>query len=200
MISFPNLPRGPLKAAVALLALLALPAQAATTPWKGRGDIVFSGTSTLHDWSGKVAAQPFTARVTSDDAGQLQRLEAVVKVKVAEMDTAEPGRDKNMRKAMRAPDFPLVTATVNAPFSKITETGSKTPSRLPFTLELLGRKHEVDGKISRWQAAGSEATFDLDFELSLKECGITVPSVLFVVRVGDTIKVHATVKLQRSND
>ncbi len=196
----PHAPSARMKVLAVFLALAAAQAQAGTTAWKGRGDILFSGTSTLHEWSGKVTAQPFVAKVTADDAGQLQRLEAVVAVKVAEMDTAEAGRDKNMRKSMQAGDFPLVTATMNAPFSKIMDAGSKTPARLPFALELLGRKHQVNGKISHWKAAGNEASFGLDFELSLKECGITVPSVLFVVRVGDTIQVHATVKLQRSND
>jgi hypothetical protein len=62
---------------------------------------------------------------------------------------------------------------------------------------LLGKEHEVDAAIDNWVLKGNTATFDLDFELSLKKCGIEVPSVLLVIRVGDTIKVHATVKLVR---
>ncbi|MDB6072765.1 MAG: hypothetical protein JWO89_405 [Verrucomicrobiaceae bacterium] len=40
----------------------------------------------------------------------------------------------------------------------------------------------------------------LEFKLSLKDCGINVPSKLLIIRVGDTIKLHASVKLKRAND
>ncbi|MDB6139409.1 MAG: YceI family protein [Verrucomicrobiaceae bacterium] len=186
------------------LLALALPlsfSQAGTTThWKGASEIVFSGTSTLHSWSGKVKAEPFIAAVVMTPDGQPEHLEAKVQVKVPGMDTAEPERDVNMRKAMNAEGFPLITATMNGPFTHILDPGTSLPRTLPFDLELLGKKHHVAGLVSNWQAAGKEASFDLDFDLSLKECGITVPSKLLVIRVGDTIKLHSTVKLVRAND
>ena len=183
-----------------LAAAAALHSQAATTHWRGGSEIVFVGTSTLHSWSGQVKAEPFTAVVTMNDAGQPKQLDAKVQVKVAGMDTAEPDRDVNMRKAMDAPDFPLITATLSAPFTQIMAPAAKQPATLPFVLDLRGKKHQVTGRISQWKATDQQASFDLDFELSLKDCGITVPSVLLVIRVGDTIKLHASVKLQRTND
>jgi len=187
---------------VLLFALLAvvLQSQAATTQWQGGGEIVFSGTSTLHSWSGKVKTEPFTAMVATNDSGQPTHLDAKVQVKVLGMDTAEPDRDVNMRKAMNATGFPLITATMNTPFTQIMDPASKQPAYLPFVLELLGKKHQVVGHISQWKATDKEATFDLNFDLSLKDCGITVPSVLLVIRVGDTIKLHASIKLVRTND
>ncbi len=65
-------------------------------------------------------------------------------------------------------------------------------------MTLLGKDQQVNAAISHWELKGDTATFDLDFDLSLKKCGIAVPSVLGIIRVGDTIKVHAPVKLVRS--
>jgi hypothetical protein len=114
------------------------------------------------------------------------------------MDTSKPDRDKNMRASMKVADFPLITGAMDTTFDKVMKTGEKAPSHLPFKLTLLGKEHQVDAAITKWVLKGDTATFDLDFDLSLKKCGINVPSVLGVIRVGDTIKVHAPVKLVRS--
>ena len=42
-----------------------------------------------------------------------------------------------------------------------------------------------------------KACFDLNFDFSLKKSDIKVPSVLFFIRAGDTIKVHFFVSLKR---
>lgn len=163
--------------------------------WAGTSAITFAGTSTLHDWSGEVAAEPFAALVTNDANGQPQTLKAAVEVKATGMDTHEPKRDENMRKAMKVVDFPLITARMDTVFTHILSSSDKEPATLPFKLSLLGKTHDVVGAISKWELKGNTATFDLDFELSMKKCGISVPSVLLVIRVGDTVKVHAQVKL-----
>jgi len=187
-------------AATFLAPVSLLQAEATPVHWKGSSEIQFSGTSTLHEWAGKVTTQPFTATVLTDEAGQPVRLDATVQVKVAGMDTAEADRDKNLRKAMNVTGFPLITGTMDAPFTQIMDQRTHRPAALPLKLELLGRKHNVAATISHWAATSKTASFDLDFDLSLKECGITVPTILFVIRVGDTINLHANVKLARSND
>ncbi|MDB6004033.1 MAG: YceI family protein [Prosthecobacter sp.] len=183
-----------------LLLFTAFALQSPAAEWKSTAEIVFAGTSTLHSWSGKVKAEPFIAHVTTTESGQPTQLEAKVQVKVLGMDTSEPERDQNMRKAMDATGFPLITATMDAPFTQIMDPASKQPAMLPFTLELLGKKHTVSGRISQWVKSDKDASFDLEFELSLKDCGINVPSKLLIIRVGDTIKLHASVKLKRATD
>ncbi len=180
-----------------LLPIGATPADDATQ-WRGTSEIKFTGTSTLHDWSGTVAAEPFTATVVMDDGGNPASLKAQVVVKALKMDTKEPGRDKNMRESLNVADFPLITGAMDTTFNKVMKSGERAPAHLPFTLTLMGREQQVDGAISNWSLKGDTATFDLDFELSLKKCGIKVPSVLLVIRVGDAIQVHASVKLVRS--
>lgn len=182
-----------------LLALLltALPAQADTSTWSGTSKISFDGTSTLHDWGGKVQAKPFATQVTTDANGNPTRVQATVTVEAAKMDTAEAKRDENMRKAMKASEHPLITAVIDAPFTAIRQ-GDAAPATLPLKLTLLGRSQNIAGKISNWKLKGDKASFDLDFDLSLKNSGIKVPSVLLFIRVGDTIKVHCAVELKRS--
>ncbi len=167
------------------------------TLWSGTSEIRFDGTSTLHDWSGTVPVDPFTATVMMNDQEQPTALKAKVTVKAVKMDTKEPDRDKKMRDSMKVADFPLIVGTMDTAFDQVMKPGEKSPSRLPFTLSLLGKDQQVDGAMSNWVLKGNTATFDLDFDLSLKKSGINVPSVLLVVRVGDTIKVHANVKLVR---
>ncbi len=172
-------------------------ALADTTHWSGTSQISFDGTSTLHDWGGKVATKPFVTKVTTDAAGNPTRVVAAVTVEVAKMDTAEAKRDENMLKAMQATAHPLITGVIDAPFSAIRQGDSK-PATLPLKLTMLGKTQTITGRISHWKQQGDKATFELDFDLSLKKSDIKVPSVLLFLRVGDTIKVHAAVSLKRN--
>lgn len=170
----------------------------ATANWDGTAEIAFSGTSTLHTWGGKVSAEPFTASVVTGDDGRPQSLSATVKVKAAGMDTANDKRDANMHKAMKAAEHPLIEGKFqDVSFASIMPDG-KTPSKLPFSLTLLGKRHDVVATVTNWKLSGDTATFNVNFSLSLKQCGISVPSALLVVRVGDKVKVNASVKLVRT--
>ncbi|GEP40808.1 YceI family protein [Brevifollis gellanilyticus] len=183
-----------------LLLILALLGRAevradTTQDWAGAADITFSGTSTLHNWAGKVTAKPFTTSVTLTDSGQLKKVKAEVTVEAAGMDTAEPKRDENMRKAMKATDYPLIRAAIDASAESIT-SDPRTPAFLPMTLTLLGKSQKITGVISHFQKQKDKVTFDLDFPVSMKTSGISVPSVLLFIRVGDEVKIHATVTLK----
>jgi len=113
---------------------------------------------------------------------------------MVQMDTAEPKRDENLRKAMKITAHPLVRADIDIAADRIAADG-KTPTQLPLTLTLLGKSQKITATISNWQLQGKRASFDLDFPVSLKSSGIVVPSVLLFIRVGDLVKVHAPVIL-----
>ncbi|MEZ5387454.1 MAG: YceI family protein [Prosthecobacter sp.] len=164
--------------------------------WNGKASIAFDGTSTLHDWGGKVEAKPFATQVTTDAAGKPIRVEATVSVEAEKMDTAEPKRDANMRKAMKVTEHPLIIGKIDAKFSEI--AGAGTPTTLPVELNLLGKPQKVTGTISNWKLNGKTATFDLDFPVSMKASGISVPTVLLFIKVGDGVKVHASVVLSKN--
>ncbi|HEY2573025.1 MAG TPA: YceI family protein [Verrucomicrobiaceae bacterium] len=168
------------------------------TSWKGSSVIEFSGTSTLHNWSGKVPAEPFAATVLMGENDRPQKLKASVEVKAAKMDTGEAKRDENMRKDMKVKSYPLIEGTINTSFDKVMPDGG-APAKLPFTLSILGKPQPVEARISHWRLKGDVATFEIDFELSLAKCGIHVPAVLLVISVGDVIKLHAPVRLVRAD-
>jgi hypothetical protein len=163
--------------------------------WSGTAQITFGGTSTLHAWGGKVAAESFKADVTMN-GGQPQRVKAEVTVKAANMDTAEPKRDANMLKAMKVDTHPLIVGKIDAKFSEI--AAASIPTKLPIELDLLGKSQNVTGTISNWKLDGTKASFDLDFPVSMKASGISVPAVLIFIRVGDGVHVHASVTLTRN--
>jgi polyisoprenoid-binding protein YceI len=170
----------------------------AVTTWDGTAAISFAGSSTLHQWDGKVSAEPFIATVVTGDDDRPKKLSATVKVKAASMDTDNDKRDATMHKSMKVSDHPLIEGKFeDVSFASIMPDG-KTPSRLPFALTLLGKKHDVMATVGGWKLSGDTATFDVSFSLSLKQCGIHVPSAMLVVRVGDAVQVNAKVKLVRA--
>jgi hypothetical protein len=177
---------------------LACSAFAETTQgWSGEADISFDGTSTLHAWGGKVSAKPYATKVTLDAAGKPVRIKADVAVEAIKMDTEEAKRDENMRKAMKVTDYPLIHASMDAAADQIAGDG-KTPTKLPMTLTLLGKPQQVLATITNWKLTGGKATFDLDFSVSMKASGISVPTLLLFIKVGDSIKVHASVTLTQN--
>ena len=183
---------------LALVALSSMRSRGETeSSWKGSSEITFAGTSTLHNWSGKVTARPFIAKVTVNAKGEPTHLTSKVEVTASKMDTADSDRDAKMRESMHVKEFPLITAEMDCAFNQIAVRGA-TPSELPFQLTLLGKRRAVIGQISHWALKEGVATFDLDFSLSLKACGIEVPTMMWVIKVGDTIRVHAEVKLARA--
>ena len=172
----------------------------AQSPWKGSCDIQFFGTSTLHDFSGTVSAEPFTVSVTGIDDPATTQLAGVVKVKAANMDTAKPKRDKKMHVSMDVATFTDITVTLpkgmNTTLTKpATESGQPRPTQIPFTLTLLGKDQQMVGTVSDWKYSEGVASFKVSFSVSLKTSGIKVPAVLGVVRVGDEIKVEASLVL-----
>ena len=184
--------------ATAFLGLLHTSPADTTTIWKGAAAIQFNGTSTLHDWSGTVSAQPFLTTVLMDGSSQPTSLKARVEVKAVDMDTKEPKRDENMRKAMRVVDFPLVAGDFDTSFAALSPGSGMVPQKLPFQISIMGKQQKVEGLVSNWKQKEDKASFDVDFDLSLKASGIQVPSVMLVIRVGDTVKVHVNVTLTKT--
>jgi hypothetical protein len=192
---------------VALLILLATglllftgPGLYAQNPWKGSCEIKFSGTSTLHDFTGTVSAEPFTVSVTGIADPATAQLAGVVKVKAVDMDTAKPKRDKKMRDSMDVTTHTDITVTLlkglNTTLTKpVTESGQPRPTQIPFTLTLLGKDQQKVGTVSDWKYSDGVASFKVSFSVSLKTSGIKVPAVLGFVRVGDEIKVEANLVL-----
>jgi hypothetical protein len=180
----------------ALLALFLLPLAALAAPetWRGEAIATFEGTSTLHDWSGKVPLKPFQATVEMADA-KSPLIDATLEAAVAEMDTEDEGRDENLRKAMRAEEHPKVMGRVSARIPREVVQGAS--GKVPIVLTLLGKETVIEGTIENWRDSGKQVTFDCGFGVSLKASGIEIPPFLFFIRVGDEIRVRVRVALTR---
>jgi hypothetical protein len=183
--------------AVGLLSPTILLAQ---SPWKGSCDIKFSGTSTLHDFSGTVSAEPFTVMVSGIDNPATAKMAGTIKVKAADMDTDKEKRDKKMHESMDVTTYTDILVTLpkgmNIGLTKpADESGKIRPTQIPFTLTLLGKDQQMVGKISNWKYTDGVASFKVSFTVSLKASGIKVPAVLGFVRVDDQITVEANLVL-----
>src|SRR5512132_4173191 len=75
---------------------------------RGACDVVFIGTSTLHDFSGSVRCLPFGAVLARDAAGDPVIPVVEVEVAVAGMDTRNKSRDGQMREMFRSDRFPRI--------------------------------------------------------------------------------------------
>lgn len=148
----------------------------------GTATITFYGTSTLHDFSGMVPAQPFVLTLASN------RWSAEAKVLTKEMSTANAKRDLKMWDMFAATKFPNIQGQVtDAPRAVSGETNA--------TLHLRIRKteHDLPVEISQWTEGAGGVRFHARWDVSLKAYGLKPPSVLGLIRVGDRVRVEADV-------
>lgn len=149
--------------------------------------IRFSGTSTLHDFGGEVPAQPFALTVSSN------AWSAEADVLSGLMATGSEGRDKNMHKMLNTNDNPLIHGKVTQAPIPATATTNAT-----LHFKICNQQHDLPVEISRWSETGTNLSFHAEWQLSLKQFKLKPPSVLGVIRVGDTVYLSADVIAQKT--
>jgi len=165
----------------------------------GACDVVFTGTSTLHDFSGKGVCRPFNATVVRAAAGGKVLPTVEVEVPVAEMKTGNDSRDGKMREMFQADRFPRIRASArDVDVDRLREEMAKDrEGKAP--LDLLLRIRDVERKVraraGNLKESGERITFDLEIPVSIKEFDLKAPSVLGIVRVGDKVSVKTTFTL-----
>ncbi len=151
-------------------------------------DILFSGSSTLHDFEGKASLQPFVASFTEDqETGGLQ-VTAQASLNIEDMTTENNKRDKNMFKMFDLEHFQLITGEL--PETAIRSEGS-TQTRLH--LRIRNVEHDVDATISNLQRNGNQISCSMTFPVSLKLFDLKGPSVMGLIRVDDLIDVECRI-------
>lgn len=182
-----------LKPALAVLAATslaaALPAQgAAPALYDGTATIVFSGTSTLHDFVGRVPSQPFRLTMQTSPTGRVWS--ATASVKAAEMTTFHKERDEKMRQMFAADKQPLLAGTVlDAPAPDRATNGVAS-----LKLKIGGQERALPVAIRDWQEANGHLSFTAIWEVSLKDYALKPPAVLGLIKVGDKVTVSAKVE------
>jgi len=167
------------------LLLCALPL--AAEPVRAETRITFSGTSTLHDFSGHGTSTVHRVEWTPlAEGGRLSAKSIAIQTKSLTTDHAK--RDRNMAKMFDPSSHPLISGTlqnwrVHAPVDG-------TPATNTLLLEMNGHTARVPAKITSCLETGGTTRFRAEFDVSLKTFGLKRPSVLGLIRVGDTVHVQ----------
>ncbi|MFZ4855496.1 MAG: YceI family protein [Desulfuromonadaceae bacterium] len=171
--------------------LVTLPLTVGATDYRGDCDIVFQGSSTLHGFHGKARCQPFTVNIIDGiiDSSKLN-------VAIADMDTDNGKRDKNMREMFEEKKYPLITGSAAAVALKDIRTSQKSGSdslhKISFKLKIRDVVKPVTATVKNFVETDSRITSDVAFTLSLADYQLQPPSVLGMIKVDDKVSVTAT--------
>jgi len=181
-----------------LLLLLASPVLAGEI--RGECDLRFLGTSTLHDFEGTVSCLSFSAETETDSAGKSILSDVEVEIPVAGMNTGNGSRDEQMRKMFDGSHYPRIRGTArNVDIEAIRQAVRKGPAPLDLLLRIRDVERPVHATVTGLREEGTEARFDLEFPVSLREFGLKAPSVLFFIRVGDRVDVRGNFRVERTS-
>ncbi|MGB3398810.1 MAG: YceI family protein [Candidatus Deferrimicrobiaceae bacterium] len=188
--------------AVAFLIVSASPAWAGEI--KGTCFLRFVGISTLHDFTGTVRCQPFSADLVRSADGGTSIPGVEVDVLVEEMDTGNNTRDGQMREMFQSDRFPRINGTVRAiDVDGIRrEIGKEGGGKAFFDLTLRVRDVErtIQAAATNLREEGNQVGFDVEFLVSLKYFGLKAPSFLGIFRVRDKVTVTGNVRLEVSSN
>ena len=176
---------------LAFVLIVALPLSVYATDYRGDCIIAFQGSSTLHDFHGKVRCQPFT--ISSID-GVIEM--STLSVAIADMDTDNAKRDKNMREMFEENKYPLITGSAGIVALKDIHTmqkkGTDSANKIVFKLKIRDIVKPVTATIKNFVETDSRITADIAFTLSLAEYQLQPPSVFGMIKVDDKVSLTAT--------
>lgn len=180
--------RGIATCLLSICALLTAAAPALAEGVRGSLELVFAGTSTLHDFEGTAGSEVLS--LWQDAAGVWS---AQVSVPVAELKTGNGWRDDSMRKMFDDARHPQILGS----FRDLDAEKVRVTGRLPFLLRIRTVERPVQASVTNWRQTEREASFDASFDLSLESFQLEAPSTLFL-RVGDAVRVTVHVTLERA--
>lgn len=185
---------------LACVLLLAL-CPAASAAVKGWYTVSFQGTTTLQSFSGTLPSVAFEAQPVPDPVSGKQTWNADLEVPVAEMTTENDHRDRTMRDMLDSAVFPRITARLrNVDPDALRGTmgeGGADGRRLPFQLTIRNVSQPIVGRVSNWEEGAGQATFDIDFDVSLAKFGLEPPTAFLYIHIEDRVAVHVAVSVRR---
>jgi len=147
-----------------------------------RAVVRFAGTSTLHDFGGELPAQPFFLILSNGTWS------AAADVLAGQMATENTKRDRNMHQMLGTNDHPRIHGGIaTAPIPGSAGTNAT------LTLKIRDSSQALAVQIMNWTETAEEIRFRAVWKLSLKQYGLKPPSVIGVIRVGDTVQLEADV-------
>jgi polyisoprenoid-binding protein YceI len=124
-----------------------------------------------------------------------------IAVPVAEMDTKNRKRDKQMREMFGSDTFPRIRAVLSAlDPNKIRQEMRNDPNgkgTVEFTLKIRDIEHTIRAAVSNLRETPGRVSFDVEFPVSLKTYHLKPPAPFFgTIRVGDKVAVNAAFQLE----
>jgi hypothetical protein len=191
-------------AKITIAFLLVLAASARAGEIKGTCFLRFVGISTLHDFTGTVRCQPFSAELLRSAEGGTSIPNVEVDVLVEEMDTGNNTRDGQMREMFQSDRFPRLHGAVRAiDVDGIRREIGKVGGGKAFfdlTLGIRDVERTIRAAATNFREEGNRVDFDIEFPVSLKDFGLKAPSFLVVFRVRDKVVVTGNVRLEVSSN
>jgi hypothetical protein len=183
---------------IVLLLFLALIAPVAAKELSGTCTVTFTGSSTLHDFDGTAACNPFALTVNEPQPGEPQLVSVVLNVPVADMSTGIDRRDRTMRAMFESELFPLITGRLAAaPLEEIRRQiheSAKKGSEFTLMLQIRNIEQPIKTRVTRLVDTTESFNVDLEFTLSLATFRLEPPAVLGFIRVADQVKVKVNVQ------
>lgn len=172
-------------------------ATSAASDYDGRCDIIFEVQTTTTSFSGTAVCKPFTVTAVDDMISI-----PVIVTEVAAMATGNSKRDKAMREMLEYTTFPLITGNTGIffPGQHITSEHHlvQPPDELTFSLTIRDITHRITATVTQPRVGTPATEATLAFDLSLSSFELDPPSFLGIIRVKDTVRVRATMNLDRS--
>ncbi len=193
-----------MKTFLAIVLLLPLSLQAAAGEIRGTCEVRFVGTSSLHDFSGTGRCLPFSAPLVRTPEGGTVLPAVELEVPVAEMKTGIDSRDAKMREMFHADRHPRIRAEARGIDADAlrgrmrADREGKAP--IGIALGINGVERTIQATAGNLKEEGNRVLFEIEFPVSLKEFGLSPPTVLGIIRVGDRVAVKGTFALEVSED
>jgi len=190
-------------ARMAVVFLLVLAASARAGELKGTCSLRFAGVSTLHDFTGTVRCQPFSADLVMGPDGGTRIPHVEVDVQVRELDTGNDTRDGQMREMFESDRYPVIHGTVREiDVDGIRRDIGKEGGGKAFfdlTLGIRDVERTIHAAVTNFREEGNRVGFDVEFPISLADYGLKAPSFLGIFRVRDKVAVTGNVRLEVSS-
>jgi hypothetical protein len=170
---------------VAAFAMLAGASRSGAQALEATCDIVFSGSSGLGPWTGRVP----TLRVRPTPGSTAGRWNAVIEVAIASLEDGNKPRDIQLHSMFESKKWPALRAELR----DVDPSEAQKTSRLPVELTIRDEKRRLEATLTNWRSAGGRTEFEADVAVSLEEFALEAPSVLGLSKVNDDVTIHARV-------
>ena len=146
--------------------------------YQGTAQVTFFATSTFHDFSGTGSTKPFDVYPSTEKNGYDWRTELVIE----QLDTQKPKLNKAMYRMFDTKAFPLIIGS----FKEI----AFSDAQISFDLTIRNTTKKMLAHMRRVEVHENSITFELEFDVSLKDFDLKPPTFLGFIKVGDLVKVN----------